>query len=423
MRPGAVFKNVLALALSVAFVLVSSTSGQTASSPPVTVVVDAVSGYAGHAFVFADVKAGSGTVPAPTGSWHQSPYYADWIRVPIGGPSCPWIWAAYVYSRATNQQINPTPPNAPTPNFGTTTLVCASPNRSPVDSTPAPEASARLDLDLNVTVSPLNPFAGSTSTVSATLSSAFSSDLNLYLNMAIRDWSVNRWTVDFGDGQSTTVPGNGSKSLRAPHVYQTAGQFDARVVASISGQAQAAIYDSYGYPQVVDRPFTVEIGNDAQSMTRPASVVRYLAPNVQLLVVPSLGPSPSPLTAGFRRIDALRGALTLIGIRVSIIQEGVMTINGRKAGLGTSTLLAWRLDGMPSDAPAGAGTIPGTIHPSADVMALQWNTPDAVGPGGNQTYQVPVTLYVRTRFPNGHIGNYVIPSTFSVSVNFAADSG
>lgn len=416
-------KNALAFALTALFVLLSSTSGQTAGSPPVTVVVDAVSGYGGHAFVFADVKAASGTVPAPTGTWHQSPYYADWVRVPIGSPSCPWIWAAYVYNRASKQQINPTPPNAPTPNFGTTTVVCASPNRTPVDGTPAPEAAARLDLDLNVTVAPVNPIAGSSSTVSATLDSSLSSDLNLYLNMAIRDWSVSQWTIDFGDGQSVMVRGNASKSVSAPHVYQTAGQFDARVVASISGQAQASIYDSYGYPQLLDRSFALDIGNDAQTATRPASVVRYLAPSVQLLVVPSLGRSPSSLSAGFHRIDVLRGALTLIAIRVSIIQEGAMTINGRNAGVGSSSLVAWRLDGTRSDAPAGVGTIPGAIHPPSDVMALQWDSPGAVGPGGTQSYQIPVTLYLRTRFPNGHIGTYVIPSSFFVSVNFAADSG
>ena len=423
MRPGALLKNTLAFGLSVVFLLFSSTGGQTGSAPAIAVVVDAVSGYAGHAFVFADVRTAGGIVPAPTGTSHQSPYYADWVRVPIGSPTCPWIWAAYVYSRATNQQINATPPNAPNPNFGTTTVVCANPRQTPVDTPPAPEAAARLDLDLNVTVSPANAVAGSTSMVVAALSSSLSSDLNLYLNMAIRDWSVDKWTIDFGDGQSTTTSGDGSKSWRVPHIYQTAGQFDARVVASISGRAEAAFYDSYGYPHLVDRQFSLEIGNDTQSAIRPAAVVRYLPPMVQLLVAPTLGATPSPLNAGFRRIDVLRGALTRIGVRLSIVREGSMTINGRSAGLGSSTLLAWRLDGRPSDAPSGIGTVPGTIHPPSEAMTLQWNTPDAVGPGGAQSYQVPVTLYIRTRFPNGHIGSYVIPSGFSVSVNFAADSG
>lgn len=421
MTPLALVKNAVAVVLSLAFVLLSSTSGQTGSPPPVTVVVDAVSGYAGHAFVFADVKGPTGTLPAPTGTWHQSPYYAEWVRVGVASQNCPWIWAAYVYSHATNQQINPTPPNAPTPNFGTTTLICASPKQSPVDSAPVPEAAARLDLDLGVTVSPVNPVAGSTSTVSAVLSSALSSDLNLYLNMAIRDWSVTKWTVDFGDGQGATLSG-GSTTVRVPHIYQSAGLFDARVVASISGEAQAAVYDRYGYPQLIDRPFTVEIGNDVQSTTRPAAVVRYQAPWVELLVVPSLGQAPPASSTGFRGIDVLRGALTLIGVRLAIIQEGAMTINGRRAALGTSTLQAWRLD-TGSDAPPGIGTTPGAIHAASDVMRLQWDSPDAVSPGGSQSYRIPVTLFIRTRFPNGHVGSYAVPSTFFVSVNFAADSG
>jgi hypothetical protein len=56
-------------------------------------------------------------------------------------------------------------------------------------------------------------------------------------------------------------------------------------------------------------------------------------------------------------------------------------------------------------------------------MQLQWNTPDRIAGGRLQDYAVPVTLYVETRFPDGHVAFYVIPSTFSVSVDFAAQSG
>jgi hypothetical protein len=56
-------------------------------------------------------------------------------------------------------------------------------------------------------------------------------------------------------------------------------------------------------------------------------------------------------------------------------------------------------------------------------MRLQWNSPDRIVGGQRQDYAVPVTLYLETRFPDGHLASYVIASSFSVSVDFAAQSG
>jgi hypothetical protein len=56
-------------------------------------------------------------------------------------------------------------------------------------------------------------------------------------------------------------------------------------------------------------------------------------------------------------------------------------------------------------------------------MRLQWNSPDRIVGGQPLDYVVPVTLYMETRFPDGHLAFYVIASSFSVSVDFAAQSG
>ena len=417
-----VLKSLLVICLTIGLLALSSTNGQTSSGPSARVVVTSISGYDGHAFVFAQVTTPNSVSPAPTGTTHQSPYYAEWARVAIGSATCPWVWAVYVFNRTTNVQVNPTPPNAPSPDFGTTTLICASPGSTPVDEPPVPEATARLDLDLLVNVSPAVAIAGSSSVISARLSAALTNDLNLYLNMAIEDWSVTGWFVDFGDSQTTMV--NGSRAtLNLGHTYQAAGQYDARVIAYISGHAQAAVYDRNGRPQLIQQAFSVQVGNHATASTRARSVKRYLAPDAQVTVIPSLGPSAPDATVGFRQIDALRGALTTMGVHLRIQQEGLMTIDGRVAGVGRSRLIGWRLDGAPSDAPAGVGTAPGQVHAFQDPLRLQWNTPDRLGPGPAHSYLVPMTLYLETRYPDGHVANFVIPSSFFVSVNFAAESG
>jgi hypothetical protein len=104
-------------------------------------------------------------------------------------------------------------------------------------------------------------------------------------------------------------------------------------------------------------------------------------------------------------------------------REGVLLVDSVPRGFGQSRLTGWRYDGAPSDAPLGSGTLPGRVHTAGDVMRLQWNSPDRIVGNQPQDYAVPVTLYLETRFPDGHLAFYVIASSFSVSVDFAAQSG
>jgi hypothetical protein len=422
-RPTAT-KAALSLGLGLTLAASGVTDSQGVNGTVTTVSITSVSGYAGHAFVYAQVSDSTFAYPAPTGTGHQSPFYSEWVAQPIASPSCPWIWAVYVFDRATNRQINPSPPHAPPPNFGTTTLLCASPTATPVAQPPQADAAVRLDLDLQVTVSPAVATAGSTSTVSALLSNTLTEDLNLYLNMAIVDWSVISWSIDFGDGQLTAVNAPVGTSIQVPHVYQAAGLYDARVIAFISGHAQAAVYDRYGTVHLLRRPFSVEVGNHALATARTQPSRSYLPPRAQVGVVPYLGMTiDAPSTTAFRHIDGLRGALTSLSVQLLVTREGQLTIGGVSAGFGRSWLTGWRLDGSPSDAPPGIGTIPGGIHRPGEPLRLQWNAPDPIVGGQPRDYVVPVTLFLATRFPDGHVASYAIASSFSVSVNFAAESG
>ena len=425
MKPGVTAaKAALSLGLGLALAASGATDSQGLGGTVTTVSITSVSGYAGHAFVYAQVSDSTLAFPAPTGTGHQSPFYSEWVAQPIASPTCPWIWAVYVFDRATNRQINTSPPNAPPPNFGTTTVLCASPTATPVAQPPLADAAVRLDLDLQVAVSPAVAAAGSTSVVSAVLSTALTQDLNLYLSMVIEDWSVTSWAIDFGDGQMATRSGAVGTSIQVPHVYQTGGVYDARVVAFISGHAQAAVYDRYGTVHLLRRPFSVEVGNHAvaTSSTRPAR--SYLPPRALVGVVPFLGMAiGAPSITGFRHIDGLRGAITSLSVQLLILREGQLTIDGVSRGFGQSWLTGWRLDGAPSDAPPGVGTVPGQSHRAGEALRLQWNTPNHIVGGQPLDYVVPVTLLVTTRFPDGHVASYAIASSFSVSVNFAAESG
>lgn len=421
---GGIARAVIIGGSSFALLVSTATGGHSLDATSPVVTITSVSGYGGHAFVYARVSTSGVGYPAPTGSGHQSPYVAEWVAQPIASASCPWIWAVYVFDRVTMTQINTPPSNAPSPNFGTTTMICASPSSTPVAQPPAADASARLDLDLQVSVAPTNPTVGFPSMVSAVLSSALTQDINLYMNIAVEDWSVTSWTIDFGDGHVTTQSGSVGTAISLPHTYGSAGRYDASAVANISGHAQAAVYDRYGTVHLIRQPFSVAIGNHVATSARTRPSRAYRPPQAVVGVSPSLGMGTGGASsAGFRQIDALRGALTRLTIRLLVLQEGVLQIDGIDRGRGQSRLTGWRLDGPASDAPIGTGTIPGAVHAAADPMYLQWNVPDRVVGAQNQQYVVPVTLYVDTRFPDGHTVSYVIRSNFSVSVNFAAQSG
>ena len=421
---GSIVRALVIVGISVALLVSTATGGHSLDATSPVVTITSVSGYGGHAFVYAQVSNSSFGYPAPTGSGHQSPYVSEWVAEPIASASCPWIWAVYVFDRVTMTQINAPPANAPSPNFGTTTMICASPSSTPVAQPPTADAAARLDLDLQVSVAPANPTVGSISMVSAVLSSALTQDIDLYLNIAIEDWSVTSWTIDFGDGQVTTQDGSIGTAISLPHTYASAGRYDASAVANISGHAQAAVYDRYGSVHLFRRPFSVAVGNHVATSARARPSRAYLPPQAVVGVIPSLGAGTGGASgAGFRQIDALRGALTTLTIRLLVLQEGVLRIDGVDRGRGHSRLTGWRLDGPRSDAPVGTGTIPGAVHAAADPMYLQWNAPDRVVGAQNQQYLVPVTLYVDTDFPDGHTVSYAIRSNFSVSVNFAAQSG
>jgi len=419
---GRAVRAVAALEMTAVLLLASAAAGHSVDGQGMSVSLVTTPGYAGHAFVYAQVTDSISAYPAPTGLSHQSPYYAKWLRQPYGSASCPWLWTVYVFDRATNQQINTPPPGAPPSNLGTTTSRCASPQVTPVELPPLDEASARLDLDLAVSLAPARPILRSPAVLSAALSGAMTQDLNLYLNMAIEGWSVSRWTIDFGDGSTAAFAGTSANQLSAPHTYTSPGTFDARVLAVITGDAQAARYDRYGSVRLVREPFSVEVANDTSATPRIQPVKTYLPPLAYVTVAPAIAGTLAGSNS-FQRVDVLRGALTEFTIHLVITREGLVRVGGALAGTARSRLLRWQYTGAGSDAPAIAGTRPGEIGDATGPLRLQWNEPDKVLPDGLQDYVVPIRLYLETHFSDGHLATYAIDSSFSATVDFAAESG
>lgn len=386
------------------------------------VSITSVSGLDGHAFVYAQVTDSSGNTPAPPGTAHQAPYYSQWRAFPTLSPNCPWVWAVYVFDRATNIQLNGMPPGSPGPNLGTTTLFCPTPTATPVGVAPIAQAQARLSLDLVVALTPERPVAGTVATVSAVLAAALTNDLNLYLSMAISDWSVDRWVIDFGDGSMRTLRG-GSTAISAGHTYALAGQLQPRGVASISGHAQAGVFDRAGYPRLIRRSFSVEVGNSGLGAVLPAPSRAYFPPRIQARVSPTLeGSGVPPGLAAFDHVEALRGTMNDFYVRMAVLQNGYFTANGIRVGSARSSMAGWQFLGPRTGMPLNLGSVVGSFHSPTEPLRLEWDAPDRVTGSGLQDYSVSLRIYVRTVYSDGQVRDHAVVSAITVTVDFPAQA-
>lgn len=416
-------KRWLAIIIAAGALLLTPSPAVAADGQRASVSLVSVSGTGGHAFVYAQVTDAISRMPAPNGLFYDSPYYSLWYPHPTGIASCPYIWVIYVYDRASDTQLNETTRIGGPVHLDTGSIMCQTAGRSPVGAPILAAARARLDLDLQVTLSPAAARAGEPASLTATLSSALSEDLSLYLSMAIEDWTVDWWDVDFGDGQTQSMSDAHGSSLRLPHVYQAAGAYDAYVIAHISGHAQAAAYDSFGNPYLISRGFTVDVANGTSARLNRRPVVAYVSPQVAAAVSPVLPGSDVRPGPAFQHVEALRGTLTDFYVRPTIIREGYLTYDGIRAGGARSGLSSWRYTGPPTDAPPGTSTVPNAVYRETDPLRLQWNAPDVVIGQHAQDYTVPLVLAVRTVYSDGHVVTFQISSNFTVTVGFAAENG
>lgn len=387
------------------------------SAPQVSIA--SISGDHGHAFVFAQVTDSVTTSPAPPGI-SLSPYYSRWQAIPIFAPSCPWVWAVFVYDRATNRQLNAPPKGAPAPNFRTTTVFCPTPRASPVAAPRLAIAQARLDLDLATTIAPRNPAAGTAALLTAALSSAVTDDLSLLLSIAIDDWRIDTWRIEWGDGQTRTIAGQTGTTISTPHAYSSTTMYVAHVVATISGYAQAADYGRLGEPFLIRRPFSVQVGNSLAVTVSGRPAVGYLPPVLNAGVSPTVHGSGIPAaSAGLHHLDAPRGLLVDVYLRPVIAREAMRTISGRWAGWGRTSVVSWRYLGSPSRAPDRILPAPGWLSPAIPLQ-FEWDAPDPVVGASPRDYVVDIALQVHVRYDDGTERFIAIQAGFTVTVGFTA---
>jgi hypothetical protein len=287
-------------------------------------------------------------------------------------------------------------------------------------------AAGRLVYALNVSLNPATVKAGQTASVSGSIADDFVAKADRTLNVSVdpNGWKVTSWTVDFGDGQRATIAGGGT-SVAADHTYAAPSSVQPRVTAHVAGTAQVADFDpASGDIVLLTAPFTVDVTNSAVGQVIRQPVVAYTPPAVRPALVSELAPgSPPALRRGFDNIEVPRGSTVFLYVRPIVDREGELTLDGQPAGSGQTSILSWTLRSGSADGPAGLISRPGAAGGPGDAMLQQWNTPDAIGPGGPVPYYLAIGYTVRTTYPDGQTRDYAFSGSVPVTVAYSAISG
>jgi hypothetical protein len=387
--------------------------------PDVTYTTTTVSGTNGTSFVYFQAHASSGqTTSVPTRRFVGCPvpYYVAWQNIQYFPNAT--AYDVVIYSCRTGQPVDSLQRSG--------ALLWGPGQHTLIAGIQDQNAASRLVYALNVSLSPATVKAGQSARLNASIANDFVAQADRTLNISVdpNGWAVTSWTVDFGDGKGTTLPG-GSSTMAADHTYTTPSSVQPRVTAHVAGTAQVADFDpATGDILLLTAPFTVDVTNSTTGQVIRQPLAAYTPPVVRAALVGQLAPAPpAVLRRGFDSIEVPRGSTVFLYVRPIVDREGQLTLDGQPAGSGQTSILSWTLRSGSSDGPAAQVSRPGAAGAPNDAIVQQWNTPDAIGPTGPLPYYVAIDYTVRTSYPDGQTRDYNFSGSVPVTVAYSANSG
>ena len=357
------------------------------------------------------------TVPTRRFIGCPTPYYMRWTNVVVR-PQGPTSYDVQIFDCSTGQPVND--------GISRAGELYWQPGSHPILAGTNQLANGQVIYALNVSLSPPVVKPNQDTTLAASVADDFIAQADRTLNISVdpSGWSVASWSVDFGDGQTATLPG-GATSVQVSHRYGVPDNIKPVVTAHVTGVAQVADFDpGSGNLVLLNQPFAVDVTNSAVGQVTSAPVVAYAAPTVRAGLISRIQPGSPPVSdRGLAAIEAPRGTPVYLYVRPIVDAEGEMTLDGAPAGHGQTALLNWRLRSGSRDGPPGQVTAPGGAGPPDGAIVQQWNSPDRLGAGGPEPYAMELDYKVRTTYPDGATRDYDLAGAVTVTVGFAASSG
>ncbi|MFY9616141.1 MAG: hypothetical protein WAT58_12150, partial [Candidatus Dormiibacterota bacterium] len=370
----------------------------------ITFNTTSVPGTSGTSYVyFQATETSSGrtsTVPTRRFIGCPTPYYMRWLNV-VTRPDGTTSYDVQIVDCNTNQPVNDGVSRA-----GQLRWV---PGSRPLLAGTSQLANGQLIYALNVNLSPPVVLPNQGTTLQASIADDFISQADRTLNISVEPnaWSVASWSVDFGDGQTATLPG-GQPSMQIPHRYVTPTNINPVVTAHVTGIAHVADFDPFsGNLVLLTAPFAVDVTNSTFGQVAAAPVVAYTPPHARAAGLARLRSDGAPLSdRGLAALEAPRGTPVYLYVRPIIDAEGQMTLDGRPAGDGYSVVLNWRLASGSRDGPPGEVSAPGDGGGGDRPVIQQWNSPDELGARGPTPYAIDLDYTIRTTYPDGQTRDY-----------------
>lgn len=374
-------------------------------------------------------------------------YWSEWHLIRINSISRERTYGVFIYDGCNNDaQVFPIPTDIrqgscnndnnlyPTAKFSVCPILDPGhvPAGLPFDDRHC-EALTEADTSLFADVTPST--YDTTKPTPLTLTTSFASDMTQRLSEGtctdVLDWQVVAWTVHWPDRTVEHVNGSGRQGITDVHTIQpgkgaTGAQLaDVVVVAHLHIAGQALDFDQNGSPIVRRVDGYVDISNrDTATGTGAAPVDE--PPQLTVGAVPAgedgdgtLNP-PDTGAQPTARAVTIRGRLLALWLAPVVVRPGVEMIDGVEVGVATETVLRWHYLGAATDAPPSEGTTPGARGTSDTPIVVQYDHAERTDALGNPVDEsVPLTLVVRTAYPDGTVIDTTLTGTIAVAIYYA----
>ncbi len=393
---------------------------------------------------------GVNTSPIPSHRVGGCRYWSNWTLVRVNAVSHDRTYGVYIYDGCNNDaQVFPVPQDIRQGSCNNDDSLYPSGKYSvcpiiPEGHVPAGmpfdrrcEALTEVDTSLLATLTPQT--YDPTQPTPLTLTTSFASDIVQRLAEGtcsdVLDWQAISWTVRWSDGSVDHLPASGHTGITATHTLQPAPagggaqQSDVTVVAHLHVAGQALDFDQGGNLVVRNVDGYVDISNHdgaAGNGSAPVDVPPQLATGAIAVAQSGDGDMPQPDTgaAPQQRAVTIRGRLLALYPRPIVIRPGVETVDGAEVGRATTTIVSWTYTGGPTDAPPDQATPPGARGDITTPIEVQYDhaeRTDALGRPIDET--VPVTIQVRTTYPDGAVLDATLQGAIDVAIWYAGLTG
>jgi len=438
------------LAAAIAAVSYGTVAAQTVpTSPTVTVSLqDQAVGNTAFSYLVSQSSTITGAVSTPIPSHHAAGcrYWSDWTLLRVNPVSHDRTYGVYIYDGCfNNAQVFPVPQDIRQGSCNNDDSLYPSGKYSvcpiiPQGHVPAGlpfdhrcEALTEVDTSLLTSITPqtYDPTQPTTLTVSTSFASDIAQRLSEGTCTDVLDWQAISWTLRWSDGAIDHLPASGRDGITRTHTLQPtqAGsgpqQSDLTVVAHLHVIGQALDFDQAGNLVVRNVDGYVDVSNHDTASgdgAAPVHVPPQLATGAiavgqsgdGTLAPPDEGASPQ------QRAVTLRGRLLALYPRPIVLRPGVELVDGADVGRAISTVVAWQYTGTTTDAPPDEATRPGARGSPTMPIVVQYDhaeRTDSLGRPIDET--VPITMLVRTTYPDGTTLDTTLRGVIDVAIWYA----